>query len=172
MLLALEPETPSSDLEVTIAQNEHHISIERIILSERPIGLLLPVEHALARLETIRASDLAGWEIVVPNRFHGVALSEQVRFALDSVGAQTVRPPEGNAIGVERYGTLKRLPAITLNWFAPSEDQKGMQVRTVNELGRTALALIRLTGEQRPSAACFWDYAAAIDLSSPLHLTS
>ncbi len=162
LVIALEPENSTSDIELTSGQIEHRASIERIVLSTRKIGLLVPEEHPLAKLETLHAHDLCGWEIVAPNRFHGVALSELVRFTLDSLGAKPIRPPEGNAIGVERYGNVKRLPAVTLNWFATSTEHPSMLNCGVDDLGSTSLSLIRLMAEMRPSAARFWNYARGL----------
>lgn len=159
LLIALEPESPSSDIEVTTMQGEHKIAIERIVLSSRQVGLLIPAEHPFAGYDAISLNDLENESIVVPNRFHGVAISEQLRFALESVGAQIIRPPEGNALGVERYGAMRRLLSVTLNWFAPPDAEAKMVSRSVEGLGITQLSLIRMMTEPRQSAARFWSFA-------------
>lgn len=159
LLIALEPDHPSSEIAQSTSQGDHHTAIERIILSSRPTSLRIPAGHPLAGHDAISLADLQGHEIVVPNRFHGVGISEQLRFTLASAGASTVRPPEGNALGVELYGALRGLPWVSLNWFEGPTGQHDIVARQIEGLGLTHLSLVRTLATPRSSAARFWQFA-------------
>src|SRR3546814_2803985 len=49
---------------------------------------------------------------------HGAQIYDPIADLLQDAGAELVIPPEGNGIGVERYGRQFRIPAVTLGWFA------------------------------------------------------
>lgn len=168
LLITLEPAAPSPDSDLLPVQGNYHAASERIILSSRPIDLLFPNEHPLAQKAVISLQDLTGIKVVVPNRFHGVGMAEAIRFKLEGAGAQVVLPPEGNAIGVERFGALKRLPAVALNWFSESAKLDRMHMRTVAGMDSTHLCLVRIGSELRPSARLLWDYANRYALTAPV----
>ena len=141
--------------------------LERLVLTQRPVRLLLPEEHRLASRENIRLADLAGEKVASINRSHGVSLSEAIMRRLDQAGAIFVRPPEGNAPAVERYGALLRMPAITLGWFddQPARASDRMVIRPIEQMGvSTRLTLVRNAQPQRPAAEAFWLRAGTLAL--------
>lgn len=149
--------TPSTALR----EEANGVILEQLILSEKPIELVLPSEHPFASAD-VPVDALRGLSVVVPNRFHGVPLSDAITYRLSEFGARLVRPPEGHAIAVERYGRFRRIAAITLNWFEASRDEarrpEGAFVRrAIVGFGlSTGLALTRFPGDQRPGADQFW----------------
>jgi DNA-binding transcriptional LysR family regulator len=138
--------------------------LEHLLLSARPIELLFPCEQWPAPGD-VPASALRGLPVAVPNRFHGVPLTEAINYRLTELGAELVRPPEGHARAVERYGRLKRIAAVALGWFDgadPGETDGAAACvrRAVSGLGlATALTLIRQPGDHRPAAQSFWRFA-------------
>lgn len=137
--------------------------LERLALMRRPVELLTPVESPLARHAVIPASALQGLQIAVIDRTHSIALTEAVSLHLRNAGADPVRPPERNAIAVERFGALMRMPALSLGWFGTAHlaGLGGMVGRPVEGLEiETSLTLLRARHEQRPAAAAFWEMAA------------
>jgi DNA-binding transcriptional LysR family regulator len=162
--ISVEP-SPQTQMRVTpsttMREQANGVLLEQLILSEKPIELVLPSEHPLASGD-LPLEALRGLAVVVPSRFHGVPLSDAITFRLSEFGAVPVRPPEGHAIAVERYGRFRRIAAIALNWFEPStveEDRaKGAFVkRSITDFGlSTGLALTRFPGNQRAVVDQFW----------------
>jgi DNA-binding transcriptional LysR family regulator len=140
------------------------IVLEQLVLSERPIELVLPGDHPLTDSER-SLTELRGLPVAVPNRIHGVPLIDAITARLTQLGATLVRPPEGHAIAVERYGRFRRIAAIRLNWFEPpfdpgDTDPAAAAPRPARDLGlSTGLVLIRHPGDQRPAAERFWRHA-------------
>jgi DNA-binding transcriptional LysR family regulator len=94
------------------------------VLDRCPVRLLVPEESPLAALESISPGDLRGTPVVIFHRDHGGALYDPLAEYLRGGGAELVRPPEPNAIGVERHGSRARLPAVTLGWFPAPADRR------------------------------------------------
>ncbi|WP_426531148.1 LysR family transcriptional regulator [Bradyrhizobium sp. McL0615] len=143
--------------------------IERLVLHRRPVRLLTPQEDALAGLASIPLARLAGERIAIINRSHGVSLSEAVIQKLTQAQAVLVRPPEGNALAVERYGALMRMSAVTLGWFddQPVRANDRMVVRDIEGMDiATMLVLARGVQPPRPAAEAFWCAAKAATVES------
>lgn len=135
-------------------------AFERLHLGERRVALLVPTEHRLAGINSIPLAALAGERIATVNRSQGVPMSEMLSRRLADAGATPVRPPEAHAVGVERYGHLTRMPAITLGWFDWPSPPAGLVVRQVDGFDlNTSLSLVRMRGEQRPAALLLWQMA-------------
>lgn len=136
--------------------------LAQIELRREPVGLLIPSEHPLARRRLVKQVDLDGLKIAMLAPGHGVDVYEPIAQLLEGAGAELVIPPEGNGIGVERYGRQFRIPAVTLGWFA--EHNKGpdtMVRRPVEGLSlTTSLVLIARSDDMRPPARTFWNLAA------------
>jgi len=136
----------------------------QIELRREPVGLLIPREHPLARRRLIKQTDLQGLKIAMLAPGHGPEVYEPIAQLLEGAGAELVIPPEGNGIGVQRYGRQFRIPAVTLGWFAEHSIDAGpdtMVRRPVEGLSlTTSLVLIALAGEMRPPARTFWNLAA------------
>ncbi len=146
-------------------------AFERVVIASRPVTVLLPEEHPLAHAPDLSLSALAGQDIVMINRSHGVTLAEEIADRLAAHGITRVNPPEAHAIAVERYATIVRKPAISLGWFDAQRprEQGGMIARPVQGLDvGTRLVLLRHGDNHRPAAVAFWamarDFAAAIAL--------
>ncbi|MBR1211722.1 LysR family transcriptional regulator [Bradyrhizobium sp. JYMT SZCCT0180] len=143
--------------------------IERLVLRRRPVRLLTPQEDALAGLTSIPLARLAGERIAIINRSHGVSLSEAVIQKLTQAQAVLVRPPEGNALAVERYGALMRMSAVTLGWFddQPVRANDRMVARDIEGMDiATMLVLARGVQPPRPAAEAFWRAAKAATVES------
>ena len=159
LLISVEPNSATLEHERHSVLNNVDIGVARIKLATRPVSLLIPREHPLARRPDLTLADVEDVEIVVPNRFHG-QLTEQVRFALAEAGAKEVRAPEGSALGLAWYAAMRRLPAIGLTWFAPPPAEDNMILRSVDGLGDTALSLIKPMGNRQLAAERMWEFAS------------
>ncbi len=137
--------------------------LAQIELRREPVGLLVPAEHPLASHQTIAQADLAGLKVAMLAPAHGADVYEPIARVLKNAGAELVIPPEGNGIGVERYGRQFRIPAVTLGWFAEHNAGADDMVRCAVEglTLTTALVLLGATETMRPPAQTFWALAAA-----------
>lgn len=95
---------------------------DRVSCGSRIVGLLVPAEHSWAGLDPIPADLLAGHPIGTISRAHGIGLTERIARLLHGVGAVPQRVPEGDAVGLMRYGAVRRLPVIDLGWFPVPAD--------------------------------------------------
>lgn len=135
--------------------------LARIELRREPVGLLIPSEHPLARRRLVKQTDLKGLKIAMLARGHGVDVYEPIARLFEEAGVELVIPPEGNGIGVERYGRQFRIPAVTLGWFAEHNAGPDTMVRCpVEGLSlTTSLVLLGREGDMRPPARTFWNLA-------------
>jgi DNA-binding transcriptional LysR family regulator len=137
--------------------------VERLDLREKRVELLVPRESPLAGLDPIPLCALTGVQIAMLGSYHGAELIEAIAGPLESVGAELVVPPEGNAIAVERFGRLMRIPAISIDWFRYGDEpaRDDLVRRPVEGLDvAIELALIRLPmAVQKPAAQAFWTFA-------------
>jgi DNA-binding transcriptional LysR family regulator len=136
--------------------------LDEIVLRREPVGLLIPAESPLAARKSIRPSDLAGMKIAMLSPAHGAQVYNPIADLLQRAGARLVVPPEGNGIGVERYGRQFRVPAVTLGWFA--EHSKGpvdMVRLPLHGLElETALVVLSARDNMRSPIRLFRDLAA------------
>lgn len=145
--------------------------LAQIELRRESVGLLVPSEHPLARRRLVKQADLKGLKIAMLAPGHGVDVYEPIAQLLEGAGAELVIPPEGNGIGVERYGRQFRIPAVTLGWFAEHNTGPDTMVRRpVEGLSlTTSLVLLGRAGDMRPPARTFWNLAAEA-ASAPVRL--
>jgi len=96
-------------------------------------------------------------------RFHGRAISDATSQRLIDLGADPIRPPEGNAIAVEQYAAFAGIAAISLGWVPIAAlTNRPLVRRPVTGLKlATSLAVIRNRGRQRPAADAFWALAGS-----------
>lgn len=139
-------------------------SIEWLAVAERPIELSLPIDHPLAVHDVIPTAALHKLRVARVGRFHGRQLSDAVSQRLIELGAEPIRPPEGNAISVEHYAGIMGIAAVALGWLSPDLLPGPPRVRRrVADLGLSScLALIRNRGAQRPAADAFWQLAMEV----------
>lgn len=138
--------------------------VERISYGRRPLGVILPAEHPLAKKKRVAADALRGVPVCAISRAHGIALSEMVARRLNDAGAEHVPVPEGDAVSVIRYGALRRLPVIDLGWFPiPDGFEDGPMVRRPVDGWATSVDLIvvRARHGQHPMLEEFWRVATA-----------
>ena len=136
--------------------------LERLPMAEKRIALQVPIEHPWSEMDAVPIKSLRNQKIAIINRVLGAPLSVTLNRSLGATGAELVRPPEGHAIAVERYGRLARIPAVTLGWFDASQGglPNDIVVRPIKGLNlSTTLSLIRAHGEQRPAASMVWEMA-------------
>jgi DNA-binding transcriptional LysR family regulator len=130
--------------------------LERVVLSRRKIGLLVPQAAALAGYDIIPQAALAGQTIAMLGREHGSAVIDPlVNFATEG-GAVLQFPAEGNALAVERHALRNNICAIGIGWFpAPG----GMVWREVEGLDlHLEFALVLGTAANK-AARQFFDFA-------------
>lgn len=137
--------------------------LERLVLHQRRVEILMPREHPASRRTVVPISALNDLPVATFDRTHGIALTDAIGQHLRDAGAIIVRPPERNALAVERYGAVRRVPAMSLGWFGPSH-LKGLEAmvsRPIEGLDvATGLTLLRARGEERSAATAFWTMAA------------
>ncbi len=140
-------------------------TFERLTVASRDVTILFPVEHPLAEATDIDLSALRGDSVVMIDRTHGVALCQELYERLLLNDINTIRPPEGHAMAVERYAQTFRKPAICLGWFSDYQSVGGqtMVSRKVQGLDvLTKLVLKRSGVEHRSGATLFWNTATSI----------
>lgn len=138
-------------------------NIEKMILCQKPIKLVVPASSPLAALPAITLADLKGIHIVLPHLLGDSIDTSELAGSLSKAGAHLVRPPEGNSIAIEQFAARNRICAISLDWICiAAADQDGCVRRPIPGLDfTTALTLVRTRGEHRPSASQFWSAALA-----------
>lgn len=129
---------------------------ERWVVAERPVRLLMPEAEAWP----LALADLAGREIGMINRAHGIGLSEIVAHGLSGAGARLWHPPEGDAPALARYGALTGRPVIDLGWF---ERPDGMAAAAIEGFDvATALVVIAERGPRRAGATRFLEFVSRL----------
>lgn len=129
------------------------MELDRFVLSERDVRLLLPGEDGGEPRSSVGPEDLARMRIATVNRTHGVALSEMISRELRRAGAQLVHPPEGDGAAVMHYGALMGIPAVDLGWF---EKPAGFVSHGIAGLPmRTALVVLARRQERRTGTELF-----------------
>jgi len=164
--VVVEPSTLPADITME-SQNpgtESFSGLERLDLGLRPIELVVPIDNVLAAHAVIPFKALRGIPVATLDRFHGVALSEALSSRLTEASAKIVRAPEGNVLAVEQFGMARRIPAISLGWFGfYSRACPDFARRQVADFGfATHLRLVRIRGQQRPTAELFWEHAKSL----------
>ncbi|MBR0684346.1 LysR family transcriptional regulator [Bradyrhizobium manausense] len=162
LALLVEPSDVNAAEMDAVSEVDWPDGLERLKMGEKRLALQIPAEHPWSETDAVPMEDLKNQRIAVINRILGAPLSAALTRALSELGAELVRPPEGHAVAVERYGRLTRIPAVTLGWFDALQtgSSKDVVVRQIKGLNfRTTLSLVRLQGEQRPAAALVWEMA-------------
>lgn len=162
LALLVEPSDVAAAANNAVAEADWPGGLERQSLAERRLCLQIPREHPLADLDILPLDALRGLPVAMPNRALGAPLSVAIVRALREAGAESVRPPEGNPLAVERFGRLTRTVAVSLGWFDAQRDMDAddVVIRHIDGLDvRTSLTLVRGKGEQRPAATMVWESA-------------
>lgn len=135
--------------------------LKQIVLRREPVGLLVPSEWPLAKQRVVKPADIKGLKIAMLAPAHGAQIYDPIADLLQDAGAELVIPPEGNGIGVERYGRQFRIPAVTLGWFAEHNTGAADMVRLpLKGLDlTTALVLLGAAEGMRAPAEVFCDFA-------------
>ncbi|MFN3817690.1 LysR family transcriptional regulator [Blastomonas sp.] len=92
-------------------------SLERVVLRQQRIGLLVPEDSEFAGMDIIPKDALAGQRIAMLSGEHGDALIKPLVSFLLSEGAVPLAPSEGNALAIERYALRHHTCAIGIGWF-------------------------------------------------------
>ncbi|TWS96583.1 LysR family transcriptional regulator [Reyranella sp. CPCC 100927] len=146
------------------AANTAAADLDRLLLRHRRIEILLPREHPASRRASVPLSALKNVPVATFDRTHGIALTDAIGRHLRDAGAIILRPPERNALAVERYGAVKRVPAMSLGWFGRAH-LKGLAPMVSRPLegldAASCLTLLRAKGDERSAATVFWKMAAA-----------
>jgi len=160
LALLIEPSDASAAKNDIATEADWPDGLERLSIGERRLALQIPVEYPWSSEAEVPVEALRNQYVAVIDRTLGAPLTIAINRALRELGAELVRPPEGHAFAVERYGRLMRVPAVTLGWFDPPHDESagGMVVRHIEGVNlQSSLSLVRLHGEQRPAAVMVWD---------------
>jgi DNA-binding transcriptional LysR family regulator len=172
LALMIEPSDVTAAETDAVSEADWPDGLDRLHMGEKQIALQIPIEHPWSGMNAVPVESLRGQNIAVINRALGPPLSVALSRSLLETGAELVRPPEGHAIAVERYGRLTRIPAITLGWFDSSQGRasKDVVVRSIEGLNlSTTLSLIRFHREQRPAAVMVWEMAKVKRTSAWTH---
>jgi DNA-binding transcriptional LysR family regulator len=135
---------------------------ERKILGSKDLSLLVPVEKFTSKPYEISSEDIRDLSVCNITRVHGVNISEETSKLLASAGAKYVAVPEGDAISVMRYASLKRYISVNLGWFDFPVNSFGGPLcnRTVREWNTVInLVLIRNRDGAHPALNEFWESA-------------
>ena len=160
LALLIEPSDASAAKNDIATEADWPDGLERLSIGEKRLALQIPVEYPWSSEAEVPVEALRNQYVAVIDRTLGAPLTIAINRALRELGAELVRPPEGHAFAVERYGRLMRVPAVTLGWFDAPHDEPsgGMVVRHIEGVNlQSSLSLVRLHGEQRPAAAMVWD---------------
>lgn len=160
LALLVEPTDTKAASTDAASQADWPDGLERLSLAKRQVAILVPTEHPWAKMMEIPQKELRDQQIAMVNRALGAPLSVALSRRLLEAGAKLMRPPEGHAVAVERFGLLTGIPAVTLGWFDTRRitGYRNGVVRRIEGINfETTLSLIRLQGDQRPSAAMVWD---------------
>lgn len=126
---------------------------ERFVVGERKLRVLVPHGLSADAADTLAAQSVDGMQIATINRAHGVNLSEAVLRELQRLNFKVLRPPEGDALAVMRYGALMGIAAVDLGWFG---QVPGMSVRDVETMDlRTSLVVLTRKNELRDGVELF-----------------
>jgi len=160
LALLIEPSDASAAKNDIATEADWPDGLERLSIGEKRLALQIPVEYPWSSEAEVPVEALRNQYVAVIDRTLGAPLTIAINRALRELGAELVRPPEGHAFAVERYGRLMRVPAVTLGWFDAPHDEPsgGMVVRHIEGVNlQSSLSLVRLHGEQRPAAVMVWD---------------
>lgn len=165
LLLGIAADMPESkftiDLPSGVIDNEvqYPRSLERVVLSSRKVGLLVPDDLPLARHQVIPGGALAGQSVAMLGKEHGEALIGPLVDFLTAQGAVLLSDPvEGNALAIQRYASLHHTCAIGIGWF-PAPD--GMVWREVEGMDVTMDFALVLGPGANPAARKFFEFAKA-----------
>jgi len=160
LALLIEPSDASAAKNDIATEADWPDGLERLSIGEKRLALQIPVEYPWSSEAEVPVEALRNQYVAVIDRTLGAPLTIAINRALRELGAELVRPPEGHAFAVERYGRLMRVPAVTLGWSDAPHDEPsgGMVVRHIEGVNlQSSLSLVRLHGEQRPAAVMVWD---------------
>ena len=160
LALLIEPSDASAAKNDIATEADWPDGLERLSIGEKRLALQIPVEYPWSSEAEVPVEALRNQYVAVIDRTLGAPLTIAINRALRELGAELVRPPEGHAFAVERYGRLMPVPAVTLGWFDAPHDEPsgGMVVRHIEGVNlQSSLSLVRLHGEQRPAAVMVWD---------------
>lgn len=137
--------------------------LPRLVLRRETMTLLIPRESALARHDVVPRAALRGERIALLGPGHGETVIAPIRSLLETAGAVPITPPEGHAIGVERYGRQFRIPAVSLGWFQTGPADDDMVRRPIADFDHaTELALVHAPGVLTGAAAVFWRHVTGL----------
>lgn len=127
-------------------------SLECMVIGTRDIQLLVPEESHLAEFDIIPATALQGWTISMLGPGHGAMLTDPIIAFLQKYGAQVYVPADTNAVAVNRYAWLHRIPSVDLGWHGKPSGHPGEMVRLPVE-GLEMSTQFAVVMGSKPSAA-------------------
>lgn len=133
--------------------------LDAILLRENSFCLLLPEEHALARLDDITEEALAGVSVVVPAPHFSPATFDAYYLPLVQAGIKPLMVPEfQNAVAYARDWMLP----VACTQFAANRDRRpGLVIRPLPFIPPCRKYLVRLASHKTPSQTTFWDMVTA-----------
>jgi DNA-binding transcriptional LysR family regulator len=165
LLLGIAADLPgirfTSDLPSGGIANEvqYPSSLDRVVLSSRRVGLLIPDDLPLAGHTIIPRGALVGQSVVMLGKEHGEALIDPLVGFLSAAGAVLLTDPvEGNALAIQRYALRHHTCAIGIGWF-PAPD--GLVWRAVEGMDVTMDFSLVLGPGANKAARQFFDFAVA-----------
>ena len=159
--LALEP---SQKTELSPIQSPFNTEFASVVLARKPVGFIAPIGHKLATAPAVCPDQLRGERVVTINRTLGAAMSSSLMRALEALGAEIIRAPEGDMISMMRYALKYEALAVDLGWVAFSPDMAG-KLRRIEIPGlelASELHMLRVNTPGRPKAELFWAYGEQV----------
>jgi len=123
LLLGVAADLPTAefvrDVPIGCIVNEvqYPAALERLTLRRQPIGLLVPEDSELGRMDLILRDALAGRRVAMLSGEHGDGFINPIVSFLLAVGAVPLTPAEGNALAIERYALRTGTCSIGIGWF-------------------------------------------------------
>ena len=156
--LELAKQHEESAVEVGVGRENFEIKI----LGSRSLSIFVPEEKFISTPDEISSKDIRDLPVCNISRVHGVKISETTSRLLSSAGAKYIPVPEGDAVSVIRYASLKRYISINLGWFDVPDSLIGgsLSKLIVREWDTVInLVLIRSRDGAHPALNKFWEAA-------------
>lgn len=93
------------------------LDLRSFVVARRPMELLIPEESPLSKNAAVDPAELRGQQLAMVACSEGRPLFQPIVQLFEQAGVVLVFPPEAHVpASVERYGALKRVPALSFGW--------------------------------------------------------
>lgn len=148
------------------------LDLHSFVVARRDVEVLLPAESPLSRNNSIAPADLRGQQLAMVACSEGRPLFQPILQMFEAAGVTIVFPPEAHVpASVERYGSLKRIAALSLGWAemasAREAQERGMVRCAIAGCSSTTdLVVVSSPKSRKPMVDAFFDLAREIATAS------